>query len=81
MAVLEHIHPDSEWLFGRLAQMAQKCLITIEDEVHATQRHCPRNYRNVFEPLGLKQVEEQKCPDSALLDDSFVARVFVRKQP
>ena len=81
MAVLEHIHPDSEWLFDRLAQMATKCLITIEDELHNTERHKARNYRIVFEALGLKQVEQSVPPENTELGTAFIARVFMKDQP
>ena len=36
MAVLEHIHLDSEWVFSEMARIAKKYLITIEDEKNSS---------------------------------------------
>jgi hypothetical protein len=47
MAVLEHIHPESEWIFDNMMQSFNH-ILTIENEVTSSDRHCPRNYFNVF---------------------------------
>lgn len=62
MATLEHIHKDSEWVFGEMARVS-KLIITIEDEHGISKRHFPRDYKKVFEGLGMKQVEEIDCSD------------------
>jgi SAM-dependent methyltransferase len=74
MAVLEHIHTDSDWVFGEIARIARRTLVTIEDEREASWRHFPRNYRKVFERLGLRQVEEAGAVPG--LSRAFVLRVF-----
>lgn len=76
MAVLEHIHRDSEWLFGDIARVTKEYLITIEDEEHISWRHFPRNYRKVFERLGLREIHSEDCSDIPGLGPGFVARVF-----
>lgn len=78
MAVLEHIHSESEWVFGEMVRVCGRYLITIEDENELSWRHFPRNYRHVFEPLGMRQVAEQPCAGIEGLPGSFVARVFCR---
>jgi len=80
MAVLEHIHKDSEWLFNEIARVARTTVITIEDEQHVSWRHFPRNYRSVFESLGLTQVIEHDCTDISGLGTGFVARVFQKQR-
>ena len=77
MAVLEHIHPDSEWVFGELARATSSTLITVEDERAVTWRHFPRNYREVFEGHGMRQVHEQRLTAAEDLD-GFYARIFVK---
>lgn len=79
MAVLEHIHPRSEWIFGEMARIAKTHIITIEDEGRNTARIFPRNYRAVFESLGMKQVEEEQLTEAAGLDDRFFKRIFQKK--
>ncbi len=81
MAVLEHLHDDSESVFAGIARVCRRFLITIEDEHRVSWRHFPRNYRKVFEPLGLAQILEQRC-DPAIhgLSEVHVARVFRRAQ-
>jgi SAM-dependent methyltransferase len=81
VAVLEHIHRDSEWVFGELARAAGRGLITMEDERTVTWRHFARNYREEFEAVGLRQVKEIPLGPEQALDEGFVARVFAPASP
>lgn len=77
MAVLEHIHYDSEWVFPHIARITKGVLITIEDEKTVSEHHFPRNYAKVFEGLGMRQIEKvsgRRIP--GLESRYFVARVF-----
>lgn len=78
MAVLEHIHTDSEFTFPHMARITKKFLITIEDEKGLSWRHFPRSYKNIFENLGLRQIEEISFRKVRVpgLNKNFVARVF-----
>ncbi|MFB6120338.1 MAG: class I SAM-dependent methyltransferase [Halobacteriaceae archaeon] len=62
---LQHIHPDAEWVFGELARVAGELLVTVEnegddgDDVSYVNDDFPlyhRNWRTVFEGVGLEQV-------------------------
>lgn len=76
MAVLEHIHRDSEWVFGEMARIA-RTVVTIEDEDTVSERHFPRDYRRVFESTGLRQVFEMTLDANKHgLGSAFKARVF-----
>jgi SAM-dependent methyltransferase len=82
MAVLEHIHRDSRWVFPEIMRIAKGYLVTIEDERGKSWRHFPRNYRRVFETLGMRQIEETRCSEIDGLNDStssFYARVFAKR--
>lgn len=73
MAVLEHIPPDSEWVFHHISRVAKE-LVTIEDEVTTSHRHFPRNYCEVFCELGMTYLGGwQKIPG---LSNSFKMRHF-----
>jgi len=73
MAVLEHVHWDSDWIFAEIARIGRK-VITIEDEGRSSSRHFQRNYQTVFENLGLHQVDYlDHVPD---LPSTFRYRVF-----
>lgn len=76
MAVLEHIHDDSSWIFSEMARITNNILFTIEDEVAASWRTFPRDYQHVFERLGMKQVELNNCDGLQGIEGSFKARVF-----
>jgi len=78
MAVLEHIHPDSEWIFEEIKNRLDKYLITIEDENVVSDRHFVRNYKDVFENLGLTQIYEQNCVGVPELGADFYARIFIK---
>jgi len=78
MAVLEHIHWDSDWVFSYLSKMSKKYLVVIEDEWQVSNRHFPRNYKDIFENLGMTQLEEINCIDIPGLNKNFFARVFAK---
>jgi hypothetical protein len=80
MAVLEHVHTDSEWIFRELARAAARFVLTIEDEKARSERHFPRDYRAVFEPLGLREVERRSDLAAYGLSPSFVARIFAKER-
>lgn len=72
MAVLEHIHPSSEWVFAEMARIT-RFLITIEDEYTRSWRHRPRNYERAFGRLGMEQIGMGAIKG---LSRSFVGRAF-----
>ena len=76
MAVLEHIHWDSDWVFSYLSKMSKKYLVIIEDEWQVSNRHFPRNYKDIFENLGMTQLEDINCVHIPGLNKNFFARVF-----
>lgn len=79
MAVLEHVHTESEWLFEELARITGRWLLTIEDERNDSWRHFPRNYRGVFEGLGLRQTRHEQLElERHGLPRNFHARLFER---
>jgi SAM-dependent methyltransferase len=78
MAVLVHIHPDSEWIFAELARIAGRGIVLVEDEQVSSLWHFPRNYRNIFEALGFEQIHSESCAGIADLG-SYTARVFTRR--
>lgn len=78
MAVLCHIHPDSEFIFGEMVRCTKKYIITIEDEVCRTSRHCPRSYDSVFVPLGMKELEVRHNLEG--MNQNYIARVFEKEK-
>jgi 2-polyprenyl-3-methyl-5-hydroxy-6-metoxy-1,4-benzoquinol methylase len=76
LAVFEHLHPESEWVFAKIAKRT-RFLVTIEDEWSASARHFPRDYGTLFEGLGMRQTfAETGLDERAGLETQFVARVF-----
>lgn len=80
MAVLEHIHNESSGVFSDMVRVARRWIITIEDEMDVSDRHFPRNYRRVFEGLGMKQIEEMADMDQYGLPTGFITRVFEKQE-
>lgn len=73
MAVLMHIHPDSDWIFKEMSARADN-LVMIEDERAKGPRAAVRNYRGIFEAIGMQQIEEfGNIPG---LNQKYVGRVF-----
>jgi len=80
MAVLEHLHYDNDFVLGEIARISKKFIITVEDEkTEWSERHFPRNYRDVFENSIWKQVYEVNCKILRVLDDRFWVRVFMKR--
>jgi len=78
MAFLEHIHPDSKFIFPEMVRITSKYLITIEDERGTSWRHFPRNYKRIFEFLGPKEIQKFNCEGIRGLGPNFQARIFLK---
>lgn len=76
VAVLEHIHWKSEWVFEEIVRATNDTLITIEDERGRTPRHFPRNYAPLFEGIGMGQILSICCDEIDGLGSDFYCRVF-----
>ena len=81
MAVLEHIHPDSEWIFGEMVRISRSVVVTIEDEHGTSRHHVPRDYRAVFEGHGMRQLAEQDVSAAEGFPTDFRARIFGKAGP
>jgi len=53
MAVLQHIHIDSNWIFEHIARITNKNIILIEEPV--------RNYKKIFESYGFTLIDKRNC--------------------
>jgi SAM-dependent methyltransferase len=76
MAVLEHIHPDSEWIFDEMVRISRSAIVTIEDERGSSSHHVPRDYGTVFQARGAHQVVERSVSADEGFPVDFEARVF-----
>lgn len=75
MAVLEHIK-DIEFL----KRIRTKYFITMEDERGRPRWwYFKRNYKEVFENLGYRQIEEENL--GGIIDENFTYRLFINQQP
>ena len=72
-AVLLHIHPDSEWVFERMARATKGTLVVIENEDQQSYKLFPRKYRPIFEGHGMVQIDERILPE---VGDTYIARSF-----
>jgi SAM-dependent methyltransferase len=77
-AVLLHIHPDSDWVFERMARVTKGTLIVIENEDQKSYKLFPRQYRPIFESHGMVQIDERRLPD---IPASYIARSFRHAPP
>jgi SAM-dependent methyltransferase len=68
MAVIQHIHLDSNWIFEHIARINKKWLIIIELDLY-------RDYKNIFTNLGYEQIEIRSCKLIQGLE-KYKARIF-----
>ena len=80
MAVLEHIHPRSNFIFKEMVRICKKYFITIEIEDSSSARVFPRNYQEVFEKLGCTILYQENLKNRGIDLNSYTARVFRKVQ-
>jgi len=72
-SVLMHVPPEEDYLFAQMARVARKIILTCEiemNQISCLARHkFARNYKDVFEALGWKQLLEAE-------DDRRILRIF-----
>lgn len=78
IAVMEHIHSDSNWIFNKIAAAASQ-IITIEDEISISWKHFPRNYKRIYENLGLRQIDMEDAQRVPHLHKGFFYRRFIKQ--
>lgn len=85
MAVLEHVHTDSDFIFEHVVRVTRRFVLTVEDEVGNGPRHFRRNYERVFTALGMRQARSlafaEAPPETAALlelEPPVVMRLFER---
>jgi len=71
-AVLLHIHPDSDWVFEHMVRVTKGMLLVVENEDQQSYKLFPRKYRDVFEGLGMVQIDERVLPEVP----GYIARSF-----
>jgi SAM-dependent methyltransferase len=77
MAVFCHIHPDSSFIFKKIAERAGRFIITIEDEHNNSTRHTARNYKCVFGAFGFTQIKY--CHNVTGMNCNYHARVLEKR--
>jgi SAM-dependent methyltransferase len=78
MGVLMHIHPSSIWIFNQMRHITKKYLITVEQEDELCEHVFPRDYKFIFEHLGMKQVFEEYIEFPNEVDDKGVLKLTYR---
>jgi len=73
MATFQHLPEASSFIFPIIAQKTEM-LITVEDELSVGDYHIGRNYQDVFERLGMKQIKLYEEVKGQTKD--FKGRVF-----
>jgi SAM-dependent methyltransferase len=79
MAVLEHMHPESEWIFQEIVRVSSSYIILIEDEMTISWRHEPRRYAELFTDLGCELIEtipNNEFPENVKLGIGFKAHIL-----
>jgi len=76
MAVLEHVHPGSNFIFKEIVRTCKKHIITIEIEDNSSARVFPRNYQKIFEKLGCAMVYSESLKGQDVDLESYTTRVF-----
>jgi len=75
---LAHIHKESDWVMAEIARIAKDLLITIEVEEPQDWKHFSRNYQEIFERFGFRQVERPEAPAIPKMGLQTVVRVLRR---
>ncbi len=81
MAVAQHIHPTSNFVFNEMVRVSKKYICTIEMEVGNCSYIFARNYRRVFQERGCAQLKSalitrEAFPGVSRIYDGYVIRLF-----
>jgi SAM-dependent methyltransferase len=82
MAVLMHIHPSgSDSLFRDMARISDKYICTIEKERDRTVYIFPRNYKEIFESLGMVELYHEELDEKKAGEEysGYTVRIFKHK--
>lgn len=83
MAVLQHLHPDSEWVFAEVARIARLWLVLVECELptrptgQGWQHYFQRDYRAIFETHGF---HENYCQRGFADLQKYTLRILARNK-
>lgn len=72
MAVLLHIHPDSDWVLRKIAKSSRHVFV-IETEAGSHRHIFPRDYHQIFTSFGATQIAEYKQVPGL---DAYTGRLF-----
>ena len=75
-AIFEHLHPDSDWVFKKIADRTQY-VVSISNEHAVGVLHTNRNYEKVFSKYGFKQVFYLNCDH---ITRGFEARILKKEE-
>ncbi len=79
---LAHVHKESDWVMAEVARITRSVLITVEVEEPRDWKQFARNYREVFEDCGMKQIEQPQFDrNMAKMNATTIVRVFNRTSP
>ena len=73
MAVLLHIHPDSEWILEHMVRVTRSILVVIESEDQSNYKIFPRDYSSIFKSLGVTELFSEPSPGTLT---GYTTRVF-----
>jgi len=60
MAVLMHLHPDSEWVFEKIVEQVHRWLVVVEYEGGQKMDRCwSRDYGNIFNQFGMRILHQE----------------------
>lgn len=77
VAALQHIHPDSNFIFEEISRVTSKYIITIEEENNYNPGGTfPRDYSKIFTSLGWEMVYNSSMPDKIKIQ----ARIFKKEK-
>lgn len=76
--VYMHIPYEFDWVFEEISNHARKMIFTSEDEVQTTFERFARNYKDMFEGWGWKQIEEEPGTNFPPLPETTTKRIFTR---
>lgn len=80
MAVLVHIHKDSEFIFEEMARITKRFLVTIEIEKGLGIKNFQRNYGKIFSKFGLREIKTIDCKNiDGFGKSNIVCRVFEKR--
>ena len=81
ISVLAYIHHDCDWVLAEMVRVTSDLLISIDQKRAYSSHAVARDYRRIFERLGMEMIDQPSLGGLAGADEFYFSAFVFRKPP